>query len=442
MSVTVSEGIAAWSPEQRKKEIPYAVAWIIAGAVVHRPYKGREDVIGLELDGEFMAISEADWKDVHEAMVEVEKAGLSKVPSAEQVLKAHRMACAMVQDRPYDKSVVMLKDRSGAGYWRMVLPANHLQSTTDLNLRVDVTASEVKFESLLEYDTVFVQRVHDWESYYVLKKLWEAGKHLVYDIDDDFFSLTPDNPAFHVIGKDNQMAAVECMKLADIVTTTTDELAGRLRQVCDGEIEPVVIPNAMVAEGWNPTELTGSPDGIKRIFWQGSATHEEDWQVCIEAVDAIMKSRTDVHLVILGYLPKVIQSLVGQPHWQGKVEYMGFSDAETYFQIVKHLRAEVGLAPLRSTQFNQAKSPIKWLENALIGMPTVASACKPYTEVIDDGMSGRLVPDDPEMWMHAIEGYLDDKRCRLDAIAASRKLIAEDFDIKKVAEAWRMVLIP
>jgi len=440
MSVNVSEGVAMMTPEERKREMPYLVSWLAAGAVVHYPYREQKDVVALELDGDFREMNLKDWEEVEKIYEKVLCAGMGTSLSGRDILRCHYLAGKFMEkaEKPL-KSMVMLKDRSGAGYWRMVMPANHMEKCFDGT--IDVTSAEVTFDSLLEYDTVFVQRLHDWESYYIIEKLKKAGKKVVYDIDDDIFSLTPDNPAFHVIGRDNQIAARETMKLADVVTTTTDILASRLKQVTDGAVEPVVIPNAMNPEGWLPTELTGSPDEWQRVFWQGSATHEADWEVCIEGLNAVMSERDNVRVVILGCLPQAIQQIVHLPHWQGKVEYMGFSDTETYFQIVKHLKAEVGLAPLVNNTFNQAKSPIKWMENTLIGMPTVASAMQPYSDVIVDGVNGRLVSDDPVEWQKAIEMYLDSSEARITAIGESRKVVAERFDVRKTAQKWKSILV-
>ena len=439
--MTVSEGVAVMTQTERFKEIPYLVCLKLAGAIVHDKYKGK-DAKCLVIDGQEYPVSDIDFKIVEVIADEVAKElELPRVLSARYMMCAHRLALMKMEKylpaKAPVKKIAMLKDTSGSGYWRMVLPAKHMDGN---DVSIDVTSAEMKFESLLEYDTVFVQRLHDWESYYILEKLKKAGRKVVYDMDDDIFSLTPDNPAFHVIGRDNQMAARECMKLADVVTTTTDLLGERLKRVCDGEVEPVTMPNAVSMDGWIPTDLVGSPDEWKRIFWQGSATHEEDWELCIVALDEIMKSRDDVRMVILGYLPKSVQALSSMPHWKGRIEYMGFSDTETYFQIVKHLRAEVGLAPLQNTVFNQAKSSIKWMENALIGMPTVASACSPYAEVIEDNVSGRIVVPGVDSWREAIESYLDNKPLRIETVRAAREEIGEQFNIAKVAEDWRTIL--
>ncbi len=445
MSVTESEGVAVLPPEARKQEIPYLVVLWMLNAAVHENYRG-EDGVALELDGKFYPMSRVDYETVRGIGTEIAGEYGGHMRSPREWMLVHRIACQKLGVADTDpmlrgRSVVMLKDRGGAGYWRMVLPSKYLGRRLSGAFRIDVTAAEVKFEHLLEYDTVFVQRLHDWESYYVLEKLKKAGKRIVYDMDDDIFSLTPDNPAFHVISRDNQQAAVACMKLADDVTTTTDVLADGLSQVT-GRL-PEVIPNALdTQDGWNATDQCGSPDGHKRIFWQGSATHDADWEVCIEAVDRAMQRHEELRLVILGYLPKAVQQRVKLPHWKGKVEYVGFSDPETYFDLIKHIRAEVGLAPLTSSNFNRSKSPIKWLEATLIGMPVVASQGHPYSDVIDDGKSGRLVAGSPDEWFEAIEGYLTNADSRRIAIEASRIVANECFDINKVVKEWQEVLLP
>jgi glycosyltransferase involved in cell wall biosynthesis len=201
----------------------------------------------------------------------------------------------------------------------------------------------------------------------------------------------------------------------------------------------VVVPNALELDGWNPTPMCGSPDGIKRIFWQGGSTHAEDWTVCINGVEQVMKELADVRLVILGFLPPVVMNMVLRNNWQSRVEYMGFSEPETYYQMVKCVRAEVGLAPLQDNRFNAAKSELKFIENTVIGMPTVASNVEPYY-VIEDGKSGMLARDDGQ-WYFALKALLTDKhQFRKAMLSEARKIVNERFDIQKVALQWAEVL--
>jgi glycosyltransferase involved in cell wall biosynthesis len=301
----------------------------------------------------------------------------------------------------------------------------------------DVSSAMVKYEQLLEYDTIFVQRFHEWDAFYVLERLKKAGKRIVYDIDDDLFSIPKDNPAANVIRKDQQFAALETMKLADTVIVSTVVLKERLSQMAELAEKIVVVPNSLEVKGWTPTHLCGSPDGKRRIFWQGGSTHAEDWTVCIDAVERVMSERSDVVLTILGFLPPVVMELVRRNQWQSRVEYMGFSEPETYYQLVKGVRAEVGLAPLTDSRFNQGKSNLKLLENSYIGMPTIASRVAPYLEI--DGNNGMLVSTSDE-WYKALSLLLDNPVVRRDMLVQARKLVFDRYDIEKVAEKWASVL--
>jgi glycosyltransferase involved in cell wall biosynthesis len=328
----------------------------------------------------------------------------------------------------------MLKDKGSSGWWRMVLPARAMKAE---NWRIDCTAAPVEFDSLLEYDTIFVQRIHDWESFYMLERLKQAGKYIVYDIDDDLFNITPDNPAYNTITRDDQLAAANCMKLADLVTTTTAELQRRLTGVMEG-VSPLVVPNAWdVDDRWS--EDIGSPDDIKRILWSGGASHGADWDECFEAVSEIMAERDDVRLMILGYLPPCIEANVNAPHFKDRIEFCGFRDPQTYYEMIHHVRAEVGLAPLRSTGFNAAKSAIKYLEYACIGVPTVASDWLPYSPVITDKTDGCLVSG-KDQWKKSITYLLDKPSRRAETVKSARRNCRQQFDLKRTVQTWTELL--
>jgi len=443
-NLNISHECPVLPPQARLKNLPYAAMWILMGAEVYLDHSKKTDLVRLLLDNESMDIATADYEtakglaDYAQNLIHV-----GKVVSAVQALSLHKLIADklahMADERVNTRKIAMIKDRTGSGYWRMVLPANHISMD---GISVDITSAGMKYEHLLEYDTIFVQRVHDWESYYLLKKLKEAEKHIVYDIDDNLFDIPRENPASRFIGRDEMMAAAECMKLADVVTTTTEELSKRLVKTIGEPLSPVVIPNAIDTEGWLATPFTGSPDGFRRIFWQGGESHAEDWEECADAVDAIMAEMADVRLVILGYLPPAVRMFLTRAHWKGRVEFLGFNAAETYFQIIKAVRAEVGIAPLKQTGFNACKSPIKLLEYSMIGMPTVASNVLPYSAVIDpDDKDGFLVSGSRE-WFDALSICLNDKKKRLSMLESARQKVRDNYDIRKVAQEWRTVLVP
>jgi glycosyltransferase involved in cell wall biosynthesis len=431
-------------PEIRRRELPFIAAWLAMGALVIKNYNGDKDTVAISVDAdkEHIEISLPDY----ELAVEISKKitlGLypSRIVSASDVMILCRRAAIeidkMGDSRKGIKSVAMLKDRSGSGYWRVVFPVNHMDQT---GMSIDITSAGMKYEYLREYDTISVQRLCDWESYYILERLKNEGKRIVYDIDDDLFNIPKTHPDFRLIGHDEKIAAACIMKLADAVVVSTVPLAEIIKDVagCDS----IVIPNAVdMSNGWTPTPFTGSPDNIKRIFWQGGNTHADDWTECADAIDAILGERQDVRVVILGFLPPIVIGMLQKPNWKGRVEFLEFSSAETYFTMMKHIKADVGIAPLIDTRFARSKSNLKFLEYTATGMPTVASDVRPYSDTITTGVDGFIAKSSRD-WFDSIMKCLDDKRARLAILEAARIKVRKEYDIKNIAAAWRGILVP
>ena len=442
-NLNICEGVAVLSSEQRKKDIPYLAVCLLMGAKVWERHFGKKDVVGVEVAGKCVEISDADYKlAVNLSEIVNKKSLIGRVVSAYESVALYRLAVnefeiSLYANKSQLKQIIMLKDRTGSGYWRMVQPATYMDKT---GIQVDITAAGVDIDKLRDYDTIFVQRIHDWDGYYLLKRLKEMGKRVVYDLDDDIFNIPSENPASRIIGRDAQMAAAECMKIADVVTVTTDVLRDVVRNATEG-VGAVIVPNGVdMDDGWVATPFTGCQDGWKRIFWQGGESHSEDWVVCADAIDAIMGERKDVRVTILGYLPNSVRILLKKSCWKDRVEFLEFSDMETYLKIAKHVRACVGIAPLQDTLFNRSKSPLKFIEYAAMGIPTVASNVLPYSDVIDDGKNGFLVKDS-EGWFNRITELLDGKEKRLGMIEAARRKVRSEYNVKDLVNTWRQVLV-
>lgn len=435
---------------ERAAVIAEAAVMINLGADTTLGWGGCPERVRLNWEQNSLMLPEADYKVARCVAEKIDNTVACRrylTPQAvfEMMSRAMQETIGLKDDRQ-GLGVVMLRDNGGCGYWRIRQPARYLQEFSQKmggkDLYVDITGVGVPIKTLVDYDVIYVQRLHDWESYYLLEKLKRMGKRVIYDIDDDIFNILPSNPACSQFTGDARYAAAACMKLADKVVVSTDELADRIRRVVEEQggnrDNVVVIPNTIdLSDGWPDITRIGSPDGVKRIIWQGGATHAEDWNICGHALDRVMLAREDVRLVILGFLPPVIREMIKQPHWKNRVEYMSFSDPETYFSILKHIRAEVGLAPLVENDFNNAKSPIKWLEYSAAGVPCVASDVIPY-HVIMNGESGILVDEGHDIcrrWYDAIMKLLDHPELRVDMVDNARKYISAIYSAEGVAKA-------
>lgn len=440
--------VANLPPKARLRELSYAAVWKSLGAI-SSGYAGGSDKI-LQFGEKRMLLSESDDNLTTEVSRILQKEllscnGLSVLSvSPAIVLDMHRRATSILEnmgdERNEKHGLLMLKDDTGSGWWRMTLPSRYF--SLGKSWWVDLTTATLKYDDILEYDTIFVQRVHSWEECYVLERLKQAGKRIIYDLDDDIFHIPSHNPASRILAKDEQFAAMACMKSADVVTVTTGPLQMMLSSELGNE-KVFLIPNALDPEdGWRKVSEIGSPDGKKRIFWSGGATHAKDWEICFEAIKKVMSEKDDVFLVILGFLPPIFSNFLREKPFQGRIEYMSFSEPDTYFSLVKHVAAEVGIAPLHNDTFNKSKSCIKFVEYSLIGMPTLASNVTPYDDAIYDRKSGFLVDDDSSSWYRALSEMLSFNRLnRQTMVEDARKTVDACFNIRKESENWKKVLL-
>lgn len=420
---------------ERADGLAYYAALTCLGCEAIENAGSRKDSITLRLND--VCVEGIHRKDWMEALTLADELwGRCKfVPSALDIVQIQKKAREVVKKRMEADSrysVAMVRNNGSSGFWRMVLPARHIDASKFL---VDVTLGrDVRYESLLPYDTVFVQMVYDWESVYVLEMIAKAGRKVVYDFDDDIFRLSPGHYLSGSVGLDQMTACLKCMEIASVVTCTTAYVKARLvEEGVPGE-KVRVIPNALPMADWRPVQ-----QGSKVILWAGSMVHSDDWGVCLPALDKLFKERKDLTLHVMGHLPPVVEAAAGKAHW--KVMFTPFQKPDAYFHMLTKLQADVGIAPLAYTHFNAAKSPIKWMEYAVAGIPTVATDIEPYSKVVKHGYSGLLARDERE-WYKAISMCLDNPSLSADLTSNARSACGELFDLAKAVNAWQEVLKP
>ena len=93
------------------------------------------------------------------------------------------------------------------------------------------------------------------------------------------------------------------------------------------------------------------------------------------------------------------------------------------------------MVPLEADNpFCQAKSEIKFLEAALVGVPTIATPVGAYAHVIDNGVNG-LLADTPEDWFNAMQQLIEGAALRRSMGEAARRTVYESYTPAKQAKA-------
>lgn len=340
------------------------------------------------------------------------------------------------------KSVAMISAGFGCGAWRMDFPASVV---VDSDVVVDVVDSK-SYISMEEFDVVRVQWLHDWVTFESLMRLKLQGKRIIFDLDDDLLSIPDSNPASKAIGYSSQAAILSMMAISDCITVSTDVVAERMREslrsYASENIPIVVIPNAIdTRHGWRQPGDCFSKDGFLRIFWFGSNTHEDDWRMVIPAIDRVLMERENVRLAIWGSVPSIMEEYSEKDHWKGRVEFQSGRHSDDFFRSLgENLVADIGIAPLQDTWFNQAKSNIKFIEYSLAGVPVIASDVSPYSGSISNGVDGFLASNIDE-WYEKLIFLLDSQVAKLEMATAARNTVCSRFDILSLRNDWRKAIL-
>lgn len=241
----------------------------------------------------------------------------------------------------------------------------------------------------------------------------------VYELDDDLFNLEPHNPCYREYAAPGTADDLRtCIGMASLVTCTTEYLADRMR-----EYNPNVAVLNNCIEAYMLEHERPRRERVV-IGWAGSHTHEVDVRLVVKPLAALLRKfpNTEAHFMGTDYTGLVRSDRVRFTGWNGEIT--GYH---------KSVDFDIGLAPVTKSVFNASKSHLKALEYAALGIPTVASNWHPYSDFIEDGVTGFLVG--PNGWHARIRDLIEDEAMRLEMGAAAKR-VASGWTIQERWPLW------
>ena len=316
--------------------------------------------------------------------------------------------------------IVLFPNSSGASFWRLLHPAKYLRRQ---GVEIVVPTNGIT-EDIVQWGDVFVlQGTVDKHGIALLHAYQqEKGKKIVVDCDD-WLEVEEDNPhkLEHSIAQASTVVGIT-LEIADLVTTTTEYLATKLRRFNKNVL---VLPNYMDMETWLVESPKKKHDQI-RIGWAGSLTHIKDLELVIGVLEKLM-DKYPVKLIFMGD-PRVRDFFTNK----SGVECMLGVPFENYPKRLHGLGLDIGIVPLRDTEFNKCKSYIKPLEYGINGIPSVVSGVQPYKEL---GEKVYLV-DHPSEWIENLEMLVQDASLREEVGEEMKKYVLEKYNLKDHAGRW------
>jgi glycosyltransferase involved in cell wall biosynthesis len=242
-----------------------------------------------------------------------------------------------------------------------------------------------------------------------IQKARATGQVVINDLDDWYWGLDTKNHAFlsahpRTNPNENINHYKKVLVNSDLITVSTPYLRERLQKMFP-KCPPIeVLYNTVdVSRFQNRCHTENRPI----VGWVGSTNHRSG---DLETLRGVISPLYDEGLIYLQQSGHHKDSPTLASIWgitETSVSVVPASEPEDYPSI---LTMDIGLAPLRDTPFNHAKSDIKILEYSASGIPWVASDLPSYTALQKLWGLGRIAKKNraPE-WQRHIKQLLDPK---------------------------------
>ena len=287
----------------------------------------------------------------------------------------------------------------------------------------------------------------------MMVKIKEQHKTIIFDTDD----LVYDAQYFQYMDMFSKMNAFEKMQYAggvgaeivgdpyvEVCTTTTSYLAEKLRE--RGK-RAILVPNRLSKEDvlWaqeiiekrklkienrksgtdenSPFSILHSPCFIG--YFSGTKSHDKDFAVVAPALVRILETYPHVRLLLAGPLERgsVLE------RFADRIETLPYVPRREHFGNIA--RCNINIAPLEiGNPFCEAKSPLKFFEAGIVGVPTVASATRPFCDAITDGEDGFLASDG-EAWFENLSRLVESAELRHTMGEKARQTALANFTTER-----------
>lgn len=240
---------------------------------------------------------------------------------------------------------------------------------------------------------------------------------------EEYANLVTDAPLFE-----------RAMSLCDYGIASTPALQRRMAMIVVGK-KCFLHRNAMdsrherfvsVRDEFPPTK--GSHE-VTLFYASGTKAHNEDFEIlAAPAIAEMFRTRDQVRLVTMGFLPlpKVLQ-----PYTNRITQLPAIWDVSTFWAALSE--ADINLAVLKPGVISDCKSEIKWLEAAMLGVPSVVSGTATYREILTDGRDAMLA-DSVADWCDKLSVLIDSPETRADIGRKAKKLALSRYSLAEGAQ--------
>lgn len=267
---------------------------------------------------------------------------------------------------------------------------------------------------LNRYKSIVVYRAsREKEIRKLVRRAHRLGKRVYYNMDDFIFEYERIKELEFLKGTDYKefeqysVRVKKSMTLCDGYIVSTNAMKSVVKESFPKK--PVYVSRNVASMAMLICSLENQyekkNDKIYLGYFSGTKTHDKDLESIQKQILTVMKENENVYLLIGGQ----IQLPEGFNCVKDRVERFKFlSWRKLPYWIAK---ADINLMPLGKTIFHNCKSENKWMEAALMHVPTVATWNSELECAIDNGVDGYLCKEDDE-WSEILQKLISDVKLR------------------------------
>jgi glycosyltransferase involved in cell wall biosynthesis len=243
---------------------------------------------------------------------------------------------------------------------------------------------------------------------WIIDELHRKDGILIFDIDDLVFDMeaikfisSPDfaDPVRYALYQENVGRTLKTLEACNFVTTAGEFLMQRVKQL--GKVA-YIHRNAFSLEMLACSEQAyqvhrNSHERVVIGYASGTPTHDQDFALIKPSLRSVLKRHPEVELFLVGTVSpgKDWGDLEGRIRRIPRQPWRKLPEIQAQFAI--------NLAPLLvNNPFGQSKSEIKYIEAALLRIPTIASPSEAFTHAIRQGDNGFIANNNQE-WEEILE---------------------------------------
>jgi glycosyltransferase involved in cell wall biosynthesis len=284
-------------------------------------------------------------------------------------------------------------------------------------------------------DILWIFRGASSQSVWAAQEAKKLGRLVLGYWDDDLLSVPSHNPNYiYYSSLDTKKNINALFKLTDAFLSPSAKLAAKLCSIQGSEAK--VLPGVLGPEAVRRPKPVS--DHAPIVGFAGGVVYATELDSLVgPALAAAAASRGNFKVHVVGPKPNFIGRLPVETTYTPPVPK--YYD---YLALAAELNWDIGLAPQWESEFTTYKFYNKLLEYTYIGCAGIYTRIEPYLGVIEDGITGLLVPNEVAAWRDAILRLLKDPDLRFRIATNAYEFVQAHHSRKVVAERYAEVLAP